>query len=61
MFVVIQRPIHVDIDVDLEVKDFEDDSDADAQFFNTFIIDHEVISNGVFTVMVSPYSYDTCK
>lgn len=58
MFVVIQRPIHVDIDVDLEVKDFEDDSDDDAQFFNTFIIEHEVISNGVFTVMVSPYSYD---
>jgi hypothetical protein len=58
MFVVIQRPVHVDIDEELEVRAFEDTPDDDAEYFNTFILEHEAAGNGVFTVMISPYSYD---
>ncbi len=58
MFVAIQRQIHVDIDVELKVKEYEDDIDDNAQYFDTFIIEHEANSNGTFTVSVSPYSYD---
>lgn len=58
MFVIIQRPVHVDIDEELEVRAFEDTPDDDAEYFNTFILEHEAIGNGVFTVMISPYSYD---
>lgn len=58
MFVVIQRPVHVDIDEELEVRAFEDTPDDDTEYFNTFILEHEAAGNGVFTVMISPYSYD---
>lgn len=58
MFVIIQRAIHVTTDMLLEVKQYEDDSNDDAEFFDTFIIEHEAIGNGIFTVSVSPYSYD---
>lgn len=58
MFVVIQRPVHVDIDEMLEVRAFDDTPDDDAEYFNTFILEHAATGNGVFTVMISPYSYD---
>lgn len=56
MFIVIQRQIHVETDVELKVKEYEDTPDDDAEFFSTFIIEHEANSNGTFTVFVSPYS-----
>lgn len=56
MFIIIQRQIHVNTDIDLKVKEYEDTSDDDAEYFNTFIIEHEANSNGTFTVSVSPYS-----
>lgn len=56
MFIVIQRQIHVDTDVELKVKEYEDTPDDEAQYFSTFIIEHEANSNGTFTVFVSPYS-----
>ena len=56
MFIVIQRQIHVETDVELKVKEYEDTPDDDAEYFSTFIIEHEANSNGTFTVFVSPYS-----
>jgi len=56
MFIVIQRQIHVDTDVELKVKEYEDTPDDDAEYFSTFIIEHEANSNGTFIIFVSPYS-----
>lgn len=58
MFIVIQRQIHVDTDVELKVKEYEDTPDDDAEYFSTFIIEHEANSNGTFTVSVYPYSIE---
>lgn len=58
MFIVIQRHMHVDTDVEIKVKEYEDTPDDDAEYFSTFIIEHEANGNGTFTVCVFPYSIE---
>lgn len=58
MIVITQRPIHVDTDKLIAVRQYEDTDPADTEFYDTFIIEHECVGNGMFKVSVSPYSYD---
>lgn len=58
MIVITQRPVHVETDKLLSVRQYEDDNPDDAEFYDTFIIEHECVGNGMFKVSVSPYSYE---
>ena len=58
MFIAFQNCIHVDLDVMLKVKEAINTPDEDAQYFDTFILEHRPAGNGLFDVMISPWSYD---